>query len=99
MSQHTQLSPLATKVHSIYKNMAQASPTPLVEIHAVRGEINDQNGPEWASHESFDQAVHECRRQGLFRMLSISNPGKATKEQIQDSIPGEYELFFYLIKV
>ena len=70
MSQHTQLSPLATKVHSIYKNMAQASPTPLVEIHAVRG-----------------------------GMLSISNPGKATKEQIQDSIPGEYELFFYLIKV
>jgi DNA-binding PadR family transcriptional regulator len=68
----------------------------LVPIHDVRRHIAKEYGPEAARHDAFDEQVKQLSRQKRVRLLSISDLRDATREQLEDSIPGVNETLFYL---
>jgi hypothetical protein len=70
--------------------------TGLVPIHEVRQRIADRFGPEAARHNVFDGQVQLLRQQQRIRMVPISDLRDATREQLNDSIPGVNETLFYL---
>jgi hypothetical protein len=70
--------------------------TGLVPIHEVRQRIADRFGPEAARHNVFDAQVQLLRQQQRIRMVPISDLRDATREQLNDSIPGVNETLFYL---
>ena len=72
------------------------SHTGLVPIHEVRQMIAARHGEPAARHEALDGQVRQLRRDGRVRMVSIADQGRATSEQLGQSIPGENEIFFYL---
>jgi hypothetical protein len=68
----------------------------MVPIHAVRRRVEERLGEEAASHTVFDPAVQYLGRQHKVRLVSISDRRVATDDEINASIPGANETFFYL---
>lgn len=68
----------------------------MVPIHEVRAEVRARFGPAAARHAVFDEAVLSLWREKRVRLTSIADRGKATPEQLQNSIPGVGETLFYL---
>jgi len=68
----------------------------MVPIHEVRALLHERLGPEQAEHKTFDPCVKALRREGRLRVISISDLRSATREQLDDSIPGVHETLFYL---
>jgi hypothetical protein len=58
--------------------------------------VGKKFGPAAARHDQFDQVVKQLRQQSRIRLVSISDLRDATPEQLNDSIPGMNETFFYL---
>ena len=73
--------------------------TGLVPIHEVRSSIRQRHGETAASHAVLDDVLKGLRRSKKLGLLSISDRSRATPEQLQDSIVGVGETFFYLERV
>lgn len=91
-------SDLPSSIFKVFQELSreQFSRTGMVPIHKIRSMISQQLGPEHARHDVFDKAAHKLRQDGKVRMISISDPRKATERELHDSIPGAYETLFYL---
>lgn len=70
--------------------------TGLVPIHEIRARIAAEYGTEAARHDVLDEPIRELWRQGRVRMVALSDLGRATPEQLNDSVPGVHETLFYL---
>jgi predicted transcriptional regulator len=68
----------------------------MVPVHEVRQRIRAKYGEEAARHAVLDDVILGLWRGGRLRLASISDQGRATAEQLQDSIPGVGETLFYL---
>jgi hypothetical protein len=67
-----------------------------VPVYELRRHVADKFGPEAARHDRFDPVVKQLRQQNRIRLVSISDLRDATPEQLNDSIPGMNETFFYV---
>ncbi|MCE9532767.1 MAG: hypothetical protein K8T89_16850 [Planctomycetes bacterium] len=70
--------------------------TNAVPIFEVRQRIRSRFGEQNASHEVFDRAVLDLRKEGVFRLIEMSLSLGIPAEQLQDSIPGFEETLFYM---
>jgi predicted transcriptional regulator len=70
----------------------------MVPIHEIRRAVAEQFGPHAASHAVFDEVLFDLRRAKKLWLVSISDRSRATPEQLQDSVPGVGETFFYAEK-
>jgi hypothetical protein len=68
----------------------------MVPIHELRAWVAQQFGPEAASHKTFDEVANELRKQNRVRFVTISDLRRGTPEQMEASIPGVNETFFFL---
>src|SRR5262249_16899883 len=68
----------------------------LVPIHEVRQKIADRFGQTAARHDVLDEVILDLWRQGRIRLTAISDLRDATEQQLDDSIQGESQTFFYL---
>jgi hypothetical protein len=67
-----------------------------VPVHELRRRVAEKFGPEAARHDHFDPVVKQLRQQQRVRLVSIGDLRDATQEQLNDSIPGMNETFFYV---
>lgn len=67
----------------------------MLPIYQIRRSIRGKFGPQAASHESLDPQIKQLRGKRL-RLVSISDRSRATPDQLQDSIQGLEEIFFYV---
>jgi hypothetical protein len=72
--------------------------TGMVPIHEIRREIASRFGGQAASHAILDPTLLGLRRTKQLWLVSISDRSRATPEQLQDSLPGVGETFFYAEK-
>lgn len=70
--------------------------TRLVPIHQVREAIRKRLGSTSARHDHFDEAVLSLWRKKRLGIVPITDPSRATPEQLRDSIPGEGDTLYYL---
>jgi predicted transcriptional regulator len=70
--------------------------TGAVPIHEVRRHVRSTYGDEAARHDVLDEVILGLWRSGRIRLASLFDPGKATAEQLRDSIPGVGETLFYM---
>jgi predicted transcriptional regulator len=68
----------------------------LVPIHEVRGRIADGFGQNAARHDVLDDIILDLWRQGRLRLTAISDLRDASEQELDDSIQGESQTFFYL---
>jgi len=68
----------------------------LVPIHEVRRRITDRFGPPAGRHDVLDQVILGLWRENRLGIEAISDLGHATKEQLNDGIPGHNGTLFYL---
>jgi hypothetical protein len=68
----------------------------LVPIHEVRGRIVERFGPAAGRHDVLDEVILGLWRENRLGLESISDLGNATKEQLNDAIPGLSGTLFYL---
>ncbi|MCS6849685.1 MAG: hypothetical protein NZ700_00780, partial [Gemmataceae bacterium] len=67
-----------------------------VPVYELRRNLARKLGPAAASHDRFDPAVKLLRQQNRIRLVPISDLRDATADQLNDSVPGINETFFYL---
>jgi predicted transcriptional regulator len=72
------------------------SRTGMVPIHELRRAVAAKYGPEASRHENLDPLLKQLRRDGRARLIAIGDRSRVTPEQLDDSIPGENETFFYV---
>jgi hypothetical protein len=70
--------------------------TGLVPIHELRTLIRKQHGEDAARHSELDEAVMDLWRAGKLRLVPINDGRSVTPDQLNDSIPGSHETWFYL---
>jgi hypothetical protein len=70
--------------------------TGKVPVHELRAAIAAKYGPEAARHATLDRRLVELDRGEQVRLISIGDQGRATRQQLDDSIPGEGEVFFLI---
>jgi hypothetical protein len=68
----------------------------LVPVHEVRQRVVERFGPGAGRHDILDDVILDLRRRQRLGLLVISNPGDATEQQLNDSIPGVNGTLFYL---
>lgn len=68
----------------------------LVPIHELRRRVAARLGAQAARHDVFDAEVQRLRQRGRVRLVPISDLRDASREQLNDSIPGVSETLFYL---
>jgi hypothetical protein len=67
-----------------------------VPIHELRAWVKQQFGAEAASRKNFDEVVNDLCKQKKVRFVTLSDLRRGTPEQMEASIPGVNETFFYL---
>ena len=67
-----------------------------VPIHELRRRVKDKFGSEAARHDRFDTVLKQLRQHQRVRLVSISDLRDATQEELNDSISGLNETFFYV---
>ena len=67
-----------------------------VPIHEIRQRIKDSLGGQAASPKVFDAEMQRLRREGEIDLIAISDMRKSTQEQLDNSIEGVGETFFYV---
>jgi len=65
-------------------------------VHEVRTAIARRLGADAASHVRFDRVVKDLDRQGRIVLQPINDMSKATKEELNASIPGYNVTWYYL---
>jgi hypothetical protein len=68
----------------------------IVPVHELRRLLVARHGPEAGSHATLDPILKQMRREKQLRLIAIGDLSEATTEQLDDSVPGENETFFYL---
>jgi predicted transcriptional regulator len=68
----------------------------LVPIHEVRQKIAQRFGEGAARHDVLDEIILDLWRQGKLRLTAISDLREANEQELNDSIPGEGQTYFYL---
>jgi hypothetical protein len=66
----------------------------IVPIYELRRSLTERYGLAAGSHEVLDPLLFELRREKRLRMVAIGDPSRATREQLNASVPGENEIFF-----
>lgn len=69
----------------------------LIPIHEVRRLVAEQHSDEAASHPAFDPLIKRMRSEGQLELIAISDNRDATREQLDNSIPGMNETLFYIV--
>lgn len=70
--------------------------TRLVPIHELRRRMSETYGAEAARHDRLDTALQALQQQGDVRLIALTDLSRATADQLNQSIPGWNETFFYL---
>jgi hypothetical protein len=70
--------------------------TGKVPVYELRAAVAAKYGPEAARHATLDRRLVELDRGEQVRLISIGDQGRATRQQLDDSIPGEGEVFFLI---
>ena len=88
--------------HDITKYVAQLrsdkfAGKDLIPIHEVRRLVAEHHGDEAASHPAFDPLIKRMRGEGQLELIAISDNRGATREQLDNSIPGMNETIFYIV--
>jgi hypothetical protein len=68
----------------------------IVPVFELRRLLAARHGPEAGSHAVLDPILKQMRREKRLRLIAIGDLSEATIEQLDDSVPGENETFFYL---
>jgi hypothetical protein len=68
----------------------------MVPIHEIRQRIRARFGEASARHDVLDEVIRGLWRDGRMKLVTLSDLGRATPEQLQDSVPGVGETLFYL---
>jgi hypothetical protein len=68
----------------------------LVPICDLRQRIAAKYGANAALHETFDPLLMRLDREDRLRLVSIGDRSRVLPEQLNDSIPGENETFFFV---
>jgi len=88
---------LAAAVLGVFEELRREkySHTGMVPIHEIRREIAGRLGPATARHDALDDAIKRLGRERL-RMLPINDASHVSAEELNDSIRGLNETWFYL---
>jgi hypothetical protein len=70
--------------------------TRLVPIHAIRSVIKERFGDQAARHDTLDETIKRLWRGGRLNLLPINDATGVSVEEMNDSIPGTAETWFYL---
>jgi predicted transcriptional regulator len=68
----------------------------LVPIAEVRAAVRRRFGEAAARHDCFDEAVLALWRAHKLGLVPITDPSQAAPGQLQDAIPGQGDILFYL---
>lgn len=68
----------------------------IVPVFELRRFVSARHGTSAASHAILDPLLKQMRREKRFRLIAIGDLSEATTDQLDDSVPGEHETFFYL---
>ncbi len=68
----------------------------IVPVYELRRLLIARYGAETGSHAFLDPLLKKLRREKQLRLIAIGNLNDATPDQLNDSVPGENETFFYL---
>jgi hypothetical protein len=68
----------------------------IVPVYELRRLLIARHGTEAGSHAVLDPLLKQMRREKRVRMIAIGDLSEATTDQLDDSVPGENETFFYL---
>jgi hypothetical protein len=68
----------------------------IVPVFELRRLLIARHGAEAGSHAALDPLLKQMRREKQLRMVAIGNLSQATTDQLDDSVPGENETFFYI---
>jgi hypothetical protein len=68
----------------------------IVPVYELRRLLAARHGAETVSHAALDPLLKQLRRDKRLRMIAIGDLSEATTDQLDDSLPGENETFFYL---
>jgi hypothetical protein len=66
----------------------------IVPVHALRKKIIEKYGPQAGTHAALDQMLKQLRREKRIRMIPIGDLSRATREELDASVPGEGGLLF-----
>ena len=88
---------LASAVLEVFEELRREKygHTGMVPIHEIRREIAGRHGPAAARHDALDEAIKRLGRERL-RMLPINDASHVSAEELNDSIRGLNETWFYL---
>ena len=75
---------------------ARFSRDAIVPVYELRRYLAARHGPEAGAHAALDPLLFQLRREKRLRMVSIGDLSQASREQLDESVPGENETFFYL---
>lgn len=78
------------------KELLPAHSNGLVPIWKVRQAVREKYGEAAATGDKFDQMVLDLWRNGTADIIAISDPSKATRDQLRDAIPGHGNTLFYI---
>src|SRR3984957_12001835 len=68
----------------------------IVPVFELRRLLIARHGTEAVSHATLDPLLKQMRREKRLRMIAIGDLSEATTDQLDDSLPGENETFFYI---
>ncbi len=68
----------------------------IVPVYELRRLLTARHGTEAGSHAALDPLLKQMRREKRVRLIAINDLAGATTDQLDDSVPGENETFFYL---
>ena len=68
----------------------------IVPVYELRRLLAARHGPTAGSHAALDPLLKQMRRDKRLRMIAIGDLSEATTDQLDDSVPGENETFFYI---
>lgn len=66
----------------------------VVPIYELRRHLIARFGPESGSHPVLDPLLFHLRKENRLRMIPIAALGRASQEQLAESVHGESEIFF-----
>jgi DNA-binding PadR family transcriptional regulator len=70
-----------------------------VPIHEVRAEVARLHGPSPAAHDTLDPVLNRLDKTGKVRLVEIDDRGRATAQQLQDSMHVSSGTLFFMKRV
>ena len=97
-SEPTSLTDLSDVVLETFRDLLREkySRTGMVPVHEIRQRIGVKYGEAAARHDVLDPQIKRLRLDERVRLVAIGDRSQATPEQLDASVPGVNETFFYM---